>query len=247
MKLAIKNMVCNRCILVISQELKKVRLKAIAISLGEVAKEPTQNQLEKFRSNIAALGFELLDDSKKQLTEKIKNIIITEIHHSDKVSKYNFSQILSEQLKRDYCYLSNLFSEVEGITIEKYIINQKVEKVKELLVYGQLTLSEIADKLGYSSVAHLSAHFKNEYTTISKTFSEVEGHSIEKHFILLRLEKVKELISYEELAMVDIAKKLGYSSVQHLSAQFKSICGVSPNAYKATYALKRRGIDKIGQ
>ncbi|MBN8717971.1 MAG: helix-turn-helix transcriptional regulator [Sediminibacterium magnilacihabitans] len=162
MKLAIKNMVCNRCILVISQELKKVRLKATAISLGEVelAKEPTQNQLEKFRNNIAALGFELLDDSKKQLTEKIKNIIITEVHHSDKVSRYNFSQILSEQLKRDYCYLSNLFSEVEGITIEKYIINQKIERVKELLVYGQLTLSEIADKLGYSSIAHLSAQFK---------------------------------------------------------------------------------------
>lgn len=155
-------MVCSRCILVISQELKRVRLKATAISLGEVelAKEPTQNQLERFRNNIIALGFELLDDNKKLLTEKIKNIIITEAHYSDKVSKYNFSQILSDQLKRDYCYLSNLFSEVEGITIEKYIINQKIEKVKELLVYGELTLSEIAHKLGYSSVAHLSAQFK---------------------------------------------------------------------------------------
>lgn len=125
-----------------------------------IAKEPTQKQLEKFRKNISALGFELLDDSKKLITEKIKNIIITEVHHSGKVSKYNFSQILSDQLKRDYCYLSNLFSEVEGITIEKYIINQRIEKVKELLVYGQLTLGEIADKLGYSSIAHLSAQFK---------------------------------------------------------------------------------------
>ena len=162
MKLSIKNMVCNRCILVISQELKRVKVKATNISLGEVelVKEPTQKQLEKFRNNISRHGFDLLDDSKKLITEKIKNIIVSEVHYSDKVIKYKFSQILSEQLKKDYCYLSNLFSEVEGVTIEKYIINQKVEKVKELLVYGQLSLGEIADKLGYSSIGHLSAQFK---------------------------------------------------------------------------------------
>ncbi len=162
MKLAIKNMVCNRCILVVGQELKKVRLKATNISLGEVelVKEPTQKQLEKFRKNISRLGFELLDDTKKLITERIKNIIVSEVHYSDKVSKYNFSQILSDELKKDYCYLSNLFSEVEGITIGKYIINQKIEKVKELLVYDQLSLSEIADNLGYSSIGHLSAQFK---------------------------------------------------------------------------------------
>lgn len=162
MKLVIKNMVCNRCILVIRQELKKVGLKASDISLGEVelVKEPAQKQLEIFRNNISLLGFELLDDSKKLVTEKIKNIIVSEVHYSNNVSKYNFSQILSQELKRDYCYLSNLFSEMEGITIEKYLINQKVEKVKELLVYGQLSLGEIADKLGYSSIGHLSAQFK---------------------------------------------------------------------------------------
>lgn len=155
-------MVCNRCILVIRQELKKVRLKATYISLGEIelVKEPTQEQLAKFRNNISSLGFELLDDSKKLLIERIKNIIVSEVHYNDEASNYNFSHILSEQLRKDYSYLSNLFSEVEGTTIEKYIISQKVEKVKELLVYDQLSLSEIADKLGYSSIGHLSAQFK---------------------------------------------------------------------------------------
>ena len=162
MKLAIKNMVCKRCILVISQELKKLNLGALNITLGEVEleAEPTQEQLDGFRSNISSLGFELLDDSKKLVIEKIKNIIINEIHYTDKVSRYNFSQILSEKLKRDYSYLSSLFSEAEEITIEKYIINQKIEKVKELLTYDELSLSRIADKLGYCSIAHLSAQFK---------------------------------------------------------------------------------------
>lgn len=155
-------MVCNRCILVIKQELKKARLKATYISLGEIklVKEPSQEQLEKFSDNIASLGFEVLDDNKKLITEKIKNIIVSEVHYNDEASNYNFSHILSEQLRKDYSYLSNLFSEVEGTTIEKYIINQKIEKVKELLVYDQLSLGEIADKLRYSSIGHLSAQFK---------------------------------------------------------------------------------------
>ena len=155
-------MVCKRCILVISQELKKLNLEALNITLGEVelATEPTQEQLEQFRCSISLLGFELLGDSKKLVIEKIKNIIINEIHHTDKVSRYNFSQILSDKLNKDYSYLSSLFSEAEGITIEKYIINQKTEKVKELLMYDELNLSKIADKLGYSSSAHLSAQFK---------------------------------------------------------------------------------------
>lgn len=136
------------------------------------------------------------DDSKKLVTEKIKNIIITEVHHSDKVSKYNFSQIPSEHLKRYYCYLSNLFSEVEGITLEKYIINQKVEKVKELLVYAQLSLVEIADKLGYSSEGYLSAQFK-------KLTNQTPSH-----FKNIGKSKRKPLMRYKHLASSNDRQKI---------------------------------------
>lgn len=119
-----------------------------------------------------------------------------------------------------------------------------VEQVKTLLI-KKLQQKKIEEH--FSVRKYLSPHIKTDYTTISKTFSEAEGHTIEKHFILLRLEKVKELISYGELTMVGIAKKLGYSSVQHLSGQFKSIFGVSPNAYKASQKHKRRSIDQIRQ
>ena len=121
--------------------------------------------------------------------------------------------------------------------------SRMVEQVKTLLI-KKLQQKKIEEH--FSVRKYLSTHIRSDYTTISKTFSECEGHTIEKHFILLRLEKVKELISYGELTMAEIAKKLGYSSVQHLSAQFKSICGISPNAYKANHKLKRKSIDKIG-
>jgi AraC-like DNA-binding protein len=162
MHLYIKNVVCNRCILVVRQELEKSKMEACSVTLGEVdlLKEPTTKQLEQFRNALADLGFELLDNSKKQLIEKIKNTIINQVHHNVDESQHNFSKILSQQLHKDYSYLSTLFSEVEGITIEKYIIHQKIEKVKELLIYDELSLSEIAFQLGYSSVAHLSSQFK---------------------------------------------------------------------------------------
>jgi AraC family transcriptional regulator len=162
MHLYIKNMVCNRCILVVQQELDKLNIEKCKITLGEVetTTELPKETINQLSDNLTALGFELLDNSKQQLIEKIKNIIIEKVHRSQEETNHNYSEILSKSLHKDYSYLSSLFSEVEGITIEKYIINQKIEKVKELIIYDELSLSEIADKLGYSSIAHLSNQFK---------------------------------------------------------------------------------------
>ncbi len=155
-------MVCDRCILVVKQELEKLHIKPSFIVLGEVdiPDETTEAQLEQLKKSLASVGFEILDDNRKKIIEKIKAIIIDHIRHSDPDNKHNFSEILSKALYKDYSYLSALFSEVESITIEKYVINQKIERVKELLVYDELSLSEIAYQLDYSSVAHLSAQFK---------------------------------------------------------------------------------------
>lgn len=168
--LYIKNMVCNRCIMVIENELEKVNLNAKEIKLGEVLLDsnPTQKQLSDFEQHIQQLGFELIDDKRKRLVEQIKNIIIQQVHHQNGVLKSNLSDVLSTHLRLDYSYLSTLFSEVEGTTIEKYYIAQKIERVKELLVYDELTLSEIADLLNYSSVAYLSNQFK-KVTSLSPT------------------------------------------------------------------------------
>ncbi len=155
-------MVCNRCILVVQQELKKLSINNCKVTLGEVETpgELPKEQIQQLEINLSALGFELLDNSKKQLIEKIKNIIIQKVHHSEEEEQQNLSEILSKSLHKDYSYLSGLFSAVEGITIEKYTINQRIEKVKELIIYDELSLSEIAYKLGYSSVAYLSNQFK---------------------------------------------------------------------------------------
>jgi AraC-like DNA-binding protein len=148
--------------MVVEQELDKLQIGKKKVSLGEVETEDdlSKDQLQQLERDLASLGFELLDDSKKQVIEKIKNIVIHRIHHSDEDDPHNFSDILSKALHKDYSYLSSLFSQVEGITIEKYVINQKIERVKELIIYDELSLSEIAYKLGYSSVAHLSNQFK---------------------------------------------------------------------------------------
>lgn len=155
-------MVCNRCILVVQQELDKLELDSCKVALGEVSTtvEPSKEKVEQLSQNLSALGFELLDNSRQQIIEKIKNLIIQQVHHAKEVNSHNFSEILSKSLHKDYSYLSSLFSEVEGVTIEKYIINQKIEKVKELIIYDELSLSEIAYQLGYSSVAYLSTQFK---------------------------------------------------------------------------------------
>jgi AraC-like DNA-binding protein len=168
-------MVCNRCILVVRQELEKLKMEACSVTLGEaeLLSEPTSNELNQFRINLADLGFELLNNSKRQLIEKIKNLIIRHIHHNAFDNKHNFSEVLSKALHKDYSYLSSLFSEVEGITIEKYIIHQNIEKVKELLIYDELSLSEIAIQLGYSSVAHLSSQFKKVTGLTPSHFKQV--------------------------------------------------------------------------
>jgi AraC family transcriptional regulator len=162
--LYIKNMVCNRCIAAVKQELEQQGLHPKRVSLGEVDIEETElseKQLHDLDTALVNLGFERIDDRKGRLIEAIKSKVIQMIHHTDKVNlKFNWSSVLSEELHYEYNYLSNLFSSVEGITLEQYIIRQKIEKVKELLFYDELNLSEIAYRLGYSSVAHLSTQFK---------------------------------------------------------------------------------------
>ena len=158
----IKNMVCNRCIKVVREDAEQLGLEVESLRLGEmvVKQEVSDEKKEQLRTVLQEDGFELLDDRKASLVEKIKNIIIQEVHHSEERRHENFSHLIADELHMDYNYLSNLFSSLEGTTIEKYIILQRIEKVKELLVYDELTLSEIAWKLGYSSVHHLSSQFK---------------------------------------------------------------------------------------
>ena len=164
MRITIKNMVCDRCIQVVKQELEALGLTPKNVSLGEVEliqAHLSEKELNQLDTALNKAGFERIDDRKSRLIETIKKKIIEMIHHSDELQlRVNWSNILSEALHYDYNYLSNLFSSVEGITLEQYIIRQKIEKVKELLFYDELTLSEIAYRLGYSSVAHLSSQFK---------------------------------------------------------------------------------------
>ena len=156
-------MVCDRCKLVVKQELDKLGLNPDRVTLGEVTLpgEITAEVQKKLDTALLNLGFERIDDRKARLIESIKNTVIELIHRGDPAHrKFNWSDILSDRLHYEYNYLSNLFSSVEGITLEQYIIRQKIEKVKELLFYDELNLSEIANKMGYSSVAHLSGQFK---------------------------------------------------------------------------------------
>lgn len=157
-------MVCNRCITAVSNEFEDLGLHPTLVTMGIVQLEEdslsadTRNEL---KSRLSALGFELLDNSKSKLIEQMKNLIIEKIHHSESLDgKANWSKLLSDNVFHEYNYLSALFSSVEGITLEQYIIRQKIEKVKELLFYDELSLGAISDRLGYSSIAHLSAQFK---------------------------------------------------------------------------------------
>jgi AraC-like DNA-binding protein len=161
--LHIKNMVCNRCIKVVSDELKAIGLEIEHIELGKVQLKTSVDEttLLQIKKQLEINGFELIDDKKSAVIVKIKSLIIELIHQQKEKDKHiNISDFLSNELHLDYSYISNLFSSVEGTTIEKYIINQKIEKVKELLVYDELNLNEITFQLGYSSVQHLSSQFK---------------------------------------------------------------------------------------
>jgi AraC-like DNA-binding protein len=155
-------MVSLRCKLVVKDELEKLGLHYTSVELGmvEVKENITNKQIQNLKLNLAVVGLELMDDKKSILIDKIKNVIIEMIHYSDEIPKVNYSDYISEKLGYDYTYLSNLFSEVKGTTIQHFIIDHKIEKAKELILYDELNLTKISYKLHYSSVAHLSNQFK---------------------------------------------------------------------------------------
>ena len=155
-------MVSLRCKLLVKQELENLGLRHTSVDLGmiEIIEDIDEQTRLKLKRNLAASGLELLDDKKKILIDKIKNVIIEMVHYTDEVPKVNFSDYITEKLGYDYTYLSNLFSEVKGITIQHFIIKHKIERAKELILYDELNLTEISYKLNYSSVAHLSNQFK---------------------------------------------------------------------------------------
>lgn len=155
-------MVSNRCKMAVTAELKKLGLHFIVVELGEVEimENITDEQRTELKAGLINSGLELMDDKRAVLIEKIKNAIIEMVHHSDEMIKVNFSDYLSAKLNHDYTYLANLFSEVQGMTIEHFIISHKIERIKELIIYDELNITEIAWKMNYSSVAHLSNQFK---------------------------------------------------------------------------------------
>lgn len=171
MKLYIKYMVSDRCKMAVKEELKKSDLHFKLLDLGEVEimEDISAIQRDQLKTALFKIGFELMDDRKNILVEKIKNIIIEMVHFTDKPLNTNFSDYLSSKLNYDYNYLSNLFSEIRGTNIESFIIAHKIERIKELLMYGELNLTQISYKLNYSSVAHLSNQFKKS-TGLSPSF-----------------------------------------------------------------------------
>ena len=161
-------MVCIRCQMVVKSELEKLGLQYSYVNIGEaeVLDEILPEQIEQLKTNLKKAGLQLMDNKKSILVERIKNAIIEQVHYTEDQIKVNLSDYLSEKLNYDYTYLANLFSEVKGITIEKFYLTHKIERVKELIVYNELNLSEIAYKMHYSSVAHLSNQFK-KYTGLT--------------------------------------------------------------------------------
>lgn len=174
----IKHMVCPRCIMAVRGVLQDIGLIPISVELGTVSlsEKPDAGMLGQLRKGLEALGFELLDNPHAQLVEQIKNIIIELVHYGNEPLRVNLSDYLTDRLHRDYSGLSKLFSETTGTTIEKYFIAQKIERAKELLVYGELTLDEIADLLGYSGAAYLSTRFKQETGLTPGYFRKLKGH-----------------------------------------------------------------------
>ena len=171
MVLYIKYMVSLRCKMVVKEELTKMGIPYFAVELGRVDLKQKINMLQwqQLKIHLADAGLELLDDKKSFLIDQIENLIVGMIHHSDELPKTNYSEYISAHMDYDYTYLSNIFSEVKGITIQQFIIIHRIEKVKELLLYDELNLTEISRKLNYSSVAHLSNQFK-KITGLSPSF-----------------------------------------------------------------------------
>jgi AraC-like DNA-binding protein len=155
-------MVSNRCKIIVKEELKKLGLHFILVDLGvvDIMENITLNDRIALKAALFESGLELMDDKKAMLIEKIKNVIVEMVHHTEEMPKINFSHFLANKLSYDYTYLANLFSEVQGITIEHFIINHKIERIKELIIYNEMNITEIAYNMNYSSVAHLSSQFK---------------------------------------------------------------------------------------
>ncbi|MDP2385717.1 MAG: helix-turn-helix transcriptional regulator [Bacteroidota bacterium] len=179
-------MVSNRCKMAVSVELKKLGLHFVIIDLGEVdiMEDISTEERQQLKSSLLISGLELMDDTTSIICEKIKNVIIQMIHNADELPKIKYSDYISEKLHYDYTYLSNLFSKVKGITIQQFILINRIEKAKELLKYGEFNLTEISHRLQYSSVAHLSNQFK-----------QITGFSPTQFMSL----KTKERIPIEEL------------------------------------------------
>jgi AraC-like DNA-binding protein len=171
LKLFIKNMVCLRCKMVVEKELTKLGLHYVTVELGEVEilENVSAEQHDQLKATLLKSGLELMDDKKSVLIQQIKTTIIELVHHSKEPLPIKFSEFLSQKLNYDYTYLANLFSEVQGTTIEKFFITHKIERVKELLIYDELNLTEIAYLMHYSSVSHLSAQFK-KVTGLTPTY-----------------------------------------------------------------------------
>ena len=170
-------MVSLRCKMVVIQELKKLDIPYLAIELGivELLEELSIEQHDLLKTNLFCSGLELLDNKKTILIEKIKNVIVDMIHYCEDMPKVNYSEYISQKLHYDYTYLANIFSEINGITIQQFIMIHKIEKIKELLVYNELNLTEISHKLHYSSIAHLSNQFKKITGCCPSTFKKLLG------------------------------------------------------------------------
>lgn len=177
MKVFIKNMVCNRCKIVVRSEFEQLGFTILSVELGEVEIASTLEERDRdnLKKRLEEFGFELIDDKKGRIIERIKTLIIKLVHENNGDLNINLSTFLTENLNHDYHYLSSLFSEVEGKTIEKFYIAQRIEKVKELLVYDELSLSEIAYRLNYSSVAYLSSQFKKVTGLTPSFFKQAKG------------------------------------------------------------------------
>lgn len=179
MKIFVKNMVCNRCISAVSAIFNEINIKVKSINLGEVETESevSDKDLSTIENLLQEAGFERIKDSAHQLIEKIKNFIIIKISELDIDENFLLSEFLSSKLHKDYSSLSKAFSQNENITLEQFFILQKIEKVKELLLYNELTLTEIAGKLGYKSVQHLSSQFRNITGFTPTEFKKLKVHS----------------------------------------------------------------------
>lgn len=175
--LYIKNMVCRRCIMAVENVLTRHGLHPVSVDLGTASVEEkiTPELKESLAASLEAIGFELMDDRKSRLIEQIRSEVIKLVHYSGDAARTNLSDYLSSRLNRDYGYLSRLFSEISGTTIEKYFIAQKIERAKELLAYGELSLGEIADELGYSSAAYFSSQFKSVTGLTPSHFRTMKG------------------------------------------------------------------------